>query len=92
MDIESLRRSIEILNERIRPIAEKPVEFGPDTLRGLRFPEPDAEVQAALVAAIDLYLESSAENDEEIRCEIAELSNDVDRYGFGSTKRLLSGR
>ena len=153
MDVAALRRKIEILNEKIRPIAEKTVEFGPDMLRGLRFPEPDAAVQATLVAAIDLYLESSAEtreeireifrknaafawaatlpfppdsaerfrqqlvhfsiidqgtdardavlwlahlcaawHDDEIRREVAQMSSDVDRYGFGSTKKLISGQ
>jgi len=106
-------------------------------LRGVRFPEPDGAVQATLVAAIDLYVESSAEkrqeireifrrnaafawaathfsiidqgtdardavlwladlctswHDQDIRREVAELSSDVDRYGFGSTRSLLSGR
>ena len=119
-------------------------------LRGVRFPEPDAAVQATLVAAIDLYVESSAEkrqeireifrrnaafawaatlpfpadsaerfrqhlihfsiidqgtdardavlwladlctswHDQDIRREVAELSSDVDRYGFGSTRDFL---
>jgi hypothetical protein len=67
MDLDALRRSIEILNEKIRPIAEKPVAFGPDLLKNWVAPPNSVEAQQALCGAIDLYLQCEAETRQKIR-------------------------
>jgi hypothetical protein len=163
MDLESVRRTIGILNEKIRPIAERPVAFGRDLLQRLsELPDPLTEAgvrekaEDVLAAVVDLYFRSNGEEREEIRemfrinrafawaatfgfppdsperfrqhlirfsiidqgtdardavlwlaalCapsigidenvvasirrEVAALSSDVDRYGFGSTRDLM---
>ncbi len=160
MDIATLRRKIEPLEEKLRPIADRPIEFGRDLLERLAaLPNPldeagvRDEAQSTLLSAVELYERASAEerqkirdlfnknrafawaatlpfrpdtaerfrqhlihfsildqgtdardavlwlqdlcrrwHDDAIRCEVAEMSSDIDRYGFGSTKKMLSGR
>ena len=69
MDIEALRRSIEMLNEEIRPAADRPIAFGADILKNWVAPPNPPEVQNTLAAAIELYLEGSAN----VRIEIREI-------------------
>ena len=67
MDIEALRRSIGALNDQIRPIADRPIAFGKDILKNWVAPPSSPETQETLAAAIDLYLESGAQERIEIR-------------------------
>jgi len=69
MEVDDLRRRIEPLEKKLRPIADKPVAFGPDLrerLRSLQMPN-DAEANQTLVEAIDLYSRSDAAQREAIR-------------------------
>jgi len=67
MDVASLRQKIEGLNEKIRPIADRPIAFGKDILKNWTPPPNSPEAQEALSAAIDLYLQCSAEERQQIR-------------------------
>ena len=74
MDVTALRRRIEILNEKLRPIADRPIAFGPDLRRRLAaLPNPldeagvRDEAQSALLAAVELYARVSPEERQEIR-------------------------
>jgi hypothetical protein len=160
LDLDSLQRSIERLERKIRPIARRPVEFGKDLRRKLaELPDPldeagiRQEAANALYATIDLYTQAgdddrqairelfrtndafawaaaflfpsaplrerliyfsivdqgsdprdavlslaaicvpSSEVTEEamaaLRREVAAMSSNVDRYGFGSTRDLV---
>ena len=69
-----LKETIERLNAKLRPIADKPVTFGKDLLKRLaEIPKPldEADVrdeaETALVAAVDRYLSGNAEEREAIR-------------------------
>jgi len=71
MDLEE---TIERLNEKLRPIADRPVEFGRDMLKRLAaLPKPldeagiRDEAQAALVATVDRYVNGSDEERASIR-------------------------
>ena len=69
METDDLRRRIEPLEKKLRPIADTPVAFGPDLrerLRSLHMPN-DAEANEALVDAIDLYSRSDAGQRDAIR-------------------------
>jgi hypothetical protein len=160
MDFAALQRKIEVLNEKLRPIADRPIEFGRDMLeRVAALPNPldeagvRDEAESTLLSAVALYERVSVEerqkirdlfkkksafawaatlpfppdsaarfrqhlihfsiidqgtdardavlwlqdlcrrwHDDAIRREVAEMSSDVNHYGFGSTRKMISGR
>jgi hypothetical protein len=74
VELDSLRLRIEQLERKLRPIANRPVEFGPnlrDRLRSLPPPLDEAGVRAeaeqALLEAIELYSRSDSAQRERIR-------------------------
>lgn len=69
-----LAERIEQLEKTLRPIADKPVAFGPDLIERIKaLPKPldeagvRAEAERALADAVDAYLASDSEAREEIR-------------------------
>ncbi|HLJ73549.1 MAG TPA: hypothetical protein VKU62_03110 [Thermoanaerobaculia bacterium] len=69
-----LAERIERLDKKLRPIADKPVAFGPDLIERVKaLPKPldeadvRAEAERALTDAVDAYLVSDAEQREQIR-------------------------
>jgi hypothetical protein len=74
MDLTTLRCAIEELNAKLRPIADKPVAFGPDLLRRVAaLPKPldeagvRSQAEETLLAAVEAYLRGSAEERQQIR-------------------------
>ncbi|HYS56177.1 MAG TPA: hypothetical protein VER58_20650 [Thermoanaerobaculia bacterium] len=65
MELEALRERIERLNEKLLPIANRPIPFGAD-LRAYSMPN-DREANDALVDAIELYSRSDAAAREKVR-------------------------
>ena len=65
MELETLRQQIERLNQRLRPIADRPIPFGAD-FRTYQMPN-DAAANQALADAVELYSRSDATEREKIR-------------------------
>ena len=58
MELETLREQIERLNQKLGPIADRPIPFGAD-FRTYQMPN-DATANQALADAVELYSRSDA--------------------------------